>query len=209
MDFFAAVLKDIRTLEADSDQHFKFMRMSKEMSDHSLQLLSPSLQKNKKISPPHPRSQIGNDDSNILSPTQLPPPSQVQWQTISQENFERWNMPNCLGAIDGKHINIQAPTNSGKTDQNQIQTIAIVHTEKKVEEQNKEMEENKNSETHTEEHSQIKELDIICYLEKDELDNIVSFFKEDRKKNQREKERAAWILKRKEDNIRKKEVQRR
>ncbi|KAG5889263.1 hypothetical protein JTB14_025523 [Gonioctena quinquepunctata] len=54
--FFAAVLKDMGTLEADSDQHFEFMRMSKEMYDHSLQLLGPSLQKNRKkyhLTPDH------------------------------------------------------------------------------------------------------------------------------------------------------------
>jgi hypothetical protein len=35
------------------------------------------------------------------------------WRGISREFEKVWNFPNCIGAIDGKHIVIQAPALSG------------------------------------------------------------------------------------------------
>ncbi|KAB0804251.1 hypothetical protein PPYR_01221 [Photinus pyralis] len=35
------------------------------------------------------------------------------WLNISEEFWTRWNFPNTLGAIDGKHVAVQCPTNSG------------------------------------------------------------------------------------------------
>uniref|UniRef100_A0A1X7TJV4 DDE Tnp4 domain-containing protein n=2 Tax=Amphimedon queenslandica TaxID=400682 RepID=A0A1X7TJV4_AMPQE len=43
------------------------------------------------------------------------PSTEQEWIRISR-NFETmWNFPNCIGAIDGKHIVIQAPMNAGST----------------------------------------------------------------------------------------------
>jgi len=36
-----------------------------------------------------------------------------EWLKISADYEEKWNFPHCLGALDGKHILLQAPTNSG------------------------------------------------------------------------------------------------
>lgn len=49
----------------------------------------------------------------ILQPKVLQPPSMEEWMSIEKDFYERWNIPNCIGAIDGKHVNIQAPPNSG------------------------------------------------------------------------------------------------
>lgn len=41
-------------------------------------------------------------------------PTSIQdWGQIEKDFRVRWNFPNCYGAIDGKHFQIQAPPNSG------------------------------------------------------------------------------------------------
>uniref|UniRef100_A0A4W5QDG0 DDE Tnp4 domain-containing protein n=1 Tax=Hucho hucho TaxID=62062 RepID=A0A4W5QDG0_9TELE len=39
----------------------------------------------------------------------MPVPKEEDWRAIAAEFLERWNFPNCLGYIDGKHVVIQAP----------------------------------------------------------------------------------------------------
>ncbi|CAK1587984.1 unnamed protein product [Parnassius mnemosyne] len=41
------------------------------------------------------------------------PKSSEKWRNIAQQFEERWNFPHCLGAIDGKHIDIVSPADSG------------------------------------------------------------------------------------------------
>lgn len=43
------------------------------------------------------------------------PNTEEEWLNIVKDFELMWNFPHCLGAIDGKHINIRAPNNSGST----------------------------------------------------------------------------------------------
>lgn len=49
----------------------------------------------------------------VLAPIVLPQPSSEDLIKISEGFYKRWNIPNCIGAVDGKHIVIQSPKNSG------------------------------------------------------------------------------------------------
>ena len=41
------------------------------------------------------------------------PNTEEEWHEIAIEFNDLWNFPNCVSAIDGKHVVIQAPANSG------------------------------------------------------------------------------------------------
>ncbi|CAH1988987.1 unnamed protein product [Acanthoscelides obtectus] len=48
-----------------------------------------------------------------LQPKYMPVPTTAKWMQIADRFHSLWNLPNCIGSIDGKHIRIQAPTRSG------------------------------------------------------------------------------------------------
>ncbi|XP_031664191.1 uncharacterized protein LOC116358145 [Oncorhynchus kisutch] len=56
----------------------------------------------------------------------MPVPKEEDWRTIAAEFLERWNFPNCLGSIDGKHVVIQAPPCSGSQFYNYKDTYSVV-----------------------------------------------------------------------------------
>ncbi|XP_064460399.1 uncharacterized protein LOC135370547 [Ornithodoros turicata] len=63
---------------------------------------------------------------NRLKDLYMMPPSESEWQDTAQGFGERWNFPNCLGAVDGKHVRIVAPNKSGSTYFNYKGTYSIV-----------------------------------------------------------------------------------
>ena len=50
---------------------------------------------------------------NALSDYVKPPTSVDDWKNISDDFNELWNMPHCLGALDGKHVGIRRSASSG------------------------------------------------------------------------------------------------
>ena len=55
-----------------------------------------------------------------------PPRSEVDWLIISDGFLEDWDMVNCIGAIDGKHVAIECPKNSGSLYYNYKGFFSIV-----------------------------------------------------------------------------------
>ncbi|XP_031346802.1 protein ANTAGONIST OF LIKE HETEROCHROMATIN PROTEIN 1-like [Photinus pyralis] len=54
------------------------------------------------------------------------PQTTEEWKKLSEEYYTTWNFPNCLGAIDGKHVVLVSPTNSGSEFINYKGTFSIV-----------------------------------------------------------------------------------
>ncbi|XP_049514039.1 uncharacterized protein LOC125941816 [Dermacentor silvarum] len=49
----------------------------------------------------------------ILSPVVLRCPNTAEWERIRNDFIMKWNFPNCIGSIDGKHFAIKCPDRSG------------------------------------------------------------------------------------------------
>ena len=62
-----------------------------------------------------------------LQPHYMPKPSSsAAWKHVSEGFEHAWNFLHCVGAIDGKHIVMQAPAHSGSTFYNYKGTHSIV-----------------------------------------------------------------------------------
>nr|CAH7742339.1 unnamed protein product [Callosobruchus chinensis] len=56
----------------------------------------------------------------------MPTPSLEQWQKIEEGFRTKWNYPNCVGAIDGKHVVFEKPPNTGSQFYNYKKEFSIV-----------------------------------------------------------------------------------
>jgi len=62
----------------------------------------------------------------VLQPKEMPEPTKEKWIEISNIYYSKTNFPNCLGAIDGKHIRCRCPKNSGSMFFNYKKYFSIV-----------------------------------------------------------------------------------
>ncbi|PNF38605.1 hypothetical protein B7P43_G03964, partial [Cryptotermes secundus] len=54
------------------------------------------------------------------------PHSEEDWRRIANGFYQRWNFPQCVGAIDGKHVLLQAPFNSESKFFNYKKSFSII-----------------------------------------------------------------------------------
>ena len=54
------------------------------------------------------------------------PKTTEEWLDIAKVFNDRWNFPNCCGAIDGKHVQIQSPPNTHSEFVNYKKTFSII-----------------------------------------------------------------------------------
>lgn len=54
------------------------------------------------------------------------PTSHIKWKKVAIRFEKLWQFPNCVGAIDGKHIVMQAPARAGSSFFNYKKTHSVV-----------------------------------------------------------------------------------
>lgn len=61
---------------------------------------------------------------NVLSNPYVCEPSEEDYKQIAVDFWQMWKVPNCNGAVDGKHISIRCPPNSNYKKWSSIVMIA-------------------------------------------------------------------------------------
>ncbi|PNF40094.1 hypothetical protein B7P43_G10715, partial [Cryptotermes secundus] len=70
--------------------------------------------------------QVADSITKTMFKLIMPSPTEEQLPIIANTYLSTWNFPNCVGSIDGKHIRIRAPKNSGSTFFNYKEFYSIV-----------------------------------------------------------------------------------
>ncbi|CAH1995141.1 unnamed protein product [Acanthoscelides obtectus] len=102
------VLMDLKSQEI-SGQYKNFTRMTPTDFENLLQRIGP---------------QISKQETYFLAGTL--PQTPTAWKQVSKIFETRWNLPHCVGALDGKHVVLQAPVKSGTEFFNYKSNFSIV-----------------------------------------------------------------------------------
>lgn len=54
------------------------------------------------------------------------PNTAEEWLHIAEDFWVKWNFPNCIGALDGKHVAMRCPNNTGSLNFNYKHTFSVV-----------------------------------------------------------------------------------
>ena len=54
----------------------------------------------------------------VMQPMYMRDPTETDWMRIERKFAKRWHFPNCIGAIDGKHVCMKKPDNSSSVFHN-------------------------------------------------------------------------------------------
>ncbi|KAJ8926365.1 hypothetical protein NQ314_021278 [Rhamnusium bicolor] len=142
------LLKEIST--EDPDSYRNFMRLSVEKFQELLKIVTPKLTKSETCmrSPISPQIKLevtlrylatGDSFASLQYLYRLPkhrpkllhiiffvPSTDEDWKDIQTGFSTQWNFPHCCGAIDGKHVQVQQPPNSGSEFYNYKGTYSII-----------------------------------------------------------------------------------
>lgn len=61
-----------------------------------------------------------------LQPIYMPSPSMEMWESIALDFERRWQVYNCIVAIDGKHVRVRKPLNSGTSFFNYKEFFSVI-----------------------------------------------------------------------------------
>lgn len=62
----------------------------------------------------------------VLEPLYLTPPTEEDWKRYADGYWKRWNIPNCVGSVDGKHIRLRCSPYSGSLFYNYKKYYSII-----------------------------------------------------------------------------------
>jgi hypothetical protein len=56
----------------------------------------------------------------------MPPPNESKWKGIAERYLDLWNLPNCIGSIDGKHIRVKCIPETGSLCYNYKDNFSVI-----------------------------------------------------------------------------------